>query len=108
MTPFKHQLQRSPFRHLLKPKAGGVAFVLEAMGDALHTIIDVTIAYPHGKPTFADLFANRIHEVRVTVRERQIPALAGPVGDAARLQESCPVPPSTATGRRRRATRNRG
>jgi 1-acyl-sn-glycerol-3-phosphate acyltransferase len=74
MTPLKHQMQRSPFDHLLKPKAGGVAFVLEAMGDALHTIIDVTIAYPYGKPTFADLFANRIPEVRVTVRERQIPA----------------------------------
>jgi 1-acyl-sn-glycerol-3-phosphate acyltransferase len=74
MTPLKHQMQRSPFHHLLKPKAGGVAFVLEAMGDALHTIIDVTIAYPHGKPTFADLFANRIPEVHVTVRERQIPA----------------------------------
>jgi 1-acyl-sn-glycerol-3-phosphate acyltransferase len=74
MTALKHQMQRSPFIHLLKPKAGGVAFVLEAMGDALHTIIDVTIAYPQGKPTFADLFANRISEVRVTVRERQIPA----------------------------------
>jgi hypothetical protein len=44
------------------------------MSDALHTIIDVTIAYPHGKPTFADLFANRVPEVCVTVRERQIPA----------------------------------
>ena len=74
MTPRKHEMQRSPFHHLLKPKAGGVAFVLEAMGDALHTIIDVTIAYPSGKPTFADLLANRIPEVRVTVRERQIPA----------------------------------
>lgn len=74
MTPFKHETQRSPFRHLLKPRAGGVGFVLEAMGDALHTIIDVTIAYPAGKPTFADLFANRIPEVRVDVRERQIPA----------------------------------
>jgi 1-acyl-sn-glycerol-3-phosphate acyltransferase len=74
LTAQKHELQRSPFRHLLKPKAGGVAFVLEAMGDALHAVLDVTIAYPHGKPTFADLFANRIPEVRVTVREREIPS----------------------------------
>lgn len=73
-TALKHQAQNSPFRHLLKPRAGGTAFVLESMGDALHTVLDVSIAYPAGKPTFADLFANRIPEVRVTFRERAIPA----------------------------------
>ncbi len=51
-----------------------MAFVLESMGDALHSVLDVTIAYPHGLPTFADLFADRIPEVRVYVRQREIPA----------------------------------
>lgn len=73
-TKLKHEMQSSPFRRLLKPRAGGTAFVLESMGEALHTILDVTIAYPAGKPTFADLFANRIPEVRVEFRERQIPS----------------------------------
>lgn len=73
-TAAKHETQNSPFRHLLKPRAGGTAFVLESMGDALHTLLDVSIAYPAGKPTFADLFANRIPEVRVTVRERPLPS----------------------------------
>src|SRR5690606_31230127 len=30
-TPDKHAAQQSPYRHLLKPKAGGVAFVLAAL-----------------------------------------------------------------------------
>jgi 1-acyl-sn-glycerol-3-phosphate acyltransferase len=72
-TAQKHETQNSPFRHLLKPRAGGTAFVLESMGDALHTVLDVSIVYPAGKPTFADLFANRIPEVRVTFHERPIP-----------------------------------
>ncbi len=72
-TALKRDRQQSPYRHLLKPKAGGVAFVLEAMGDSLHAILDVTIAYPHGIPTFGDLFADRIPEVRVYVRQREIP-----------------------------------
>jgi 1-acyl-sn-glycerol-3-phosphate acyltransferase len=72
-TPAKHQQQASPFRHLLKPKAGGVAFVLDAMGRALHSILDVTIVYPDGRPTMLDLFANRVREVRVNIRERAIP-----------------------------------
>jgi 1-acyl-sn-glycerol-3-phosphate acyltransferase len=72
-TPAKHQQQASPFRHLLKPKAGGVAFVLDAMGRALHSILDVTIVYPDGPPSMLDLFANRVREVRVNIRERPIP-----------------------------------
>lgn len=72
-TPTKHSVQQSPYRGLLKPKAGGVAFVLDAMGSAMQSILDVTIVYPHGIPTIADLFADRIPEIRIHIRERPIP-----------------------------------
>jgi 1-acyl-sn-glycerol-3-phosphate acyltransferase len=72
-TAQKHSRQASPFRHLLKPKAGGVGFVLDAMGDALHSLLDITLVYPHGRPTFADLFSNRIPAVTIAIRERSIP-----------------------------------
>ncbi|CAM5512552.1 acyltransferase [Rhodanobacter lindaniclasticus] len=71
-TPAKHDAQHSPFRYLLRPKAGGVAFVLDAMGEALHAILDVTIVYPYGPCTIADLIAGRVREVRVHVRERPL------------------------------------
>jgi 1-acyl-sn-glycerol-3-phosphate acyltransferase len=78
-TAEKHQRQASPYAHLLKPKSGGVAFVIDAMGEALHSILDVTIVYPGGTPTMLDLVGNRIAEVRVSIRERPIPVelLAG-------------------------------
>src|SRR5690606_29046766 len=72
-TPDKHARQASPYRHLLKPKSGGVAYVLDAMGDALHGILDVTIAYPGGRPTMLDLMGGRVPEVRVSVRQRPLP-----------------------------------
>jgi 1-acyl-sn-glycerol-3-phosphate acyltransferase len=72
-TREKHAKQESPFAHLLKPKAGGIAFVLDAMGRALHSILDVTIVYPAGRPTMFDLMADRVREVRVSIRERPIP-----------------------------------
>ena len=72
-THAKHAAQKAPYQHLLKPKSGGVAFVLDAMGDGLHSIIDVTIAYPAGTPSLLDLLADRIPEVRVQVRQRAIP-----------------------------------
>ena len=73
-TSEKHAARASPFAHLLRPKAGGVAFVLDAMGDALQVILDVTVVYPGGRPTLMDLMAGRIREVRVHVRQRRIPA----------------------------------
>jgi 1-acyl-sn-glycerol-3-phosphate acyltransferase len=73
-TVAKHAAQGSPFRHLLKPKAGGVAFVVGAMGDAIESVLDVTVSYDAGQPTLADLFSDRIREVRVHIRELAIPA----------------------------------
>ena len=73
-TQAKHDAQGSPYRYLLKPKSGGVAFVLDAMGQGLHSIVDVTIAYPTGTTSLLDLLADRIPEIRVHVRQREIPA----------------------------------
>ncbi|TVS14092.1 MAG: acyltransferase [Wenzhouxiangella sp.] len=72
-TREKHAKQDSPYRHLLKPRAGGTAFVLEAMGETLDQLIDVTIVYPQGRGELTDLFADRIPEVRVAVRVLPIP-----------------------------------
>lgn len=73
-TLAKHARQGAEYRHLLRPKAGGVAFVLDAMGAGLHAILDVTIAYPAGRPSLADLLAGRVPSVRLQVRQRPIPA----------------------------------
>ncbi|MBS3759618.1 MAG: 1-acyl-sn-glycerol-3-phosphate acyltransferase, partial [Desulfobacterales bacterium] len=37
----KHKAQQSPYKHLLKPRAGGTALVLYAMGEVLDQIVDV-------------------------------------------------------------------
>ena len=72
-TDAKRAQQGSPYTHLLKPKAGGVAFVLNAMGDILKEVVDVTIVYPGSRPDFFDLLGGRVRVVRVFVRELAIP-----------------------------------
>ena len=74
-TQAKHDAQSSPYRYLLRPKAGGVSFVLDAMGEGLHAILDVTIVYPQGSVTMMDLIAGRVRDVRVHVRELPIDAV---------------------------------
>lgn len=66
--PKKHQYQQSPFQHLLKPKAGGISFVLNAMGEHLHKLLDVTIYYPKGSPSFWDYISGKVHDIKVRVR----------------------------------------
>lgn len=73
-TRAKHREQQSPYRYLLKPKAGGIAFVLDAMGEQLHGIINVTIHYPQGSPGFWALLSGEVHEVVVSLEHLPIPA----------------------------------
>src|SRR5690554_6788882 len=44
-TPNKHRGQKSPYKYLLKPKAGGMAFAMSAMGDQFKSLLNVTIYY---------------------------------------------------------------
>ena len=66
-TAAKHRNQGSPFSHLLKPRAGGIAFTLGAMGDQLHRLLDVTICYPQGAPSFWDFLCGKVRDIRVHV-----------------------------------------
>ncbi|MCO8262568.1 acyltransferase [Pseudomonas asiatica] len=72
-TEAKHREQQSPYRYLLKPKAGGVAFVLAALGEQLDALLDVTIVYPGNKaPGFWDLLNGSISRVIIDIRVREL------------------------------------
>ncbi len=68
-TPVKQAQQASPYQYLLKPKAGGVAFVLASLGEQLDAILDVTVIYPGKRiPGFWDLISGQVPRVIVDIR----------------------------------------
>jgi 1-acyl-sn-glycerol-3-phosphate acyltransferase len=71
-TEAKRERFKSPYRHLLPPRAGGVAFVLSAMGGMLRSMVDVTIAYREDGPTLWDMCCGRLQPVTVEVVNRSI------------------------------------
>jgi 1-acyl-sn-glycerol-3-phosphate acyltransferase len=71
-TMEKHSEQHSPYSHLLKPKAGGIALVLANMGEQLHSILDVTIAYPEGAKGFWAFLCGEVSEIKVRVESLPI------------------------------------
>lgn len=77
-TTQKHRQQQSPYTYLLRPRAGGIAAVLHAMGDKIHRILDVTIVYPAGVNGFWALLCGNIEEIKVRVRSLPVgPELMG-------------------------------
>ncbi len=72
-TPAKRETQESPFKHLLKPRSGGAALVLNVMHDQIDTLVDVTIVYRNGAPGFWDFLCGADGDVSVIVSQHQIP-----------------------------------
>ena len=72
-TPAKQAAQQSPYRHLLKPKIGGLGIALAAMGEQFEALLDVTIVYPQGTPTFWQLLCGQVDAVTVRVQQRPVP-----------------------------------
>ena len=77
-TKEKHSSQQSPYAHLLRPKAGGVALVLDSMAEQIHRVLDVTIVYPDGVSSFWALLCGKIQKIKVQVRSLPVsPELLG-------------------------------
>ncbi|MEM6231066.1 acyltransferase [Shewanella scandinavica] len=74
----KHQKQNSQFQHLLKPKAGGMAFALSAMGEQIHKLVDVSIYYPDAVPSYWDYLTGKLPSVKVHIKVSDIdPVMRG-------------------------------
>ncbi len=72
-TAAKRQAQNSPYAHLLRPKAGGMASAVAAMGDMFDAILDVTIIYPDGPVDLWGLLSGQLGRVVIHVKQRPLP-----------------------------------
>lgn len=72
-TPEKHAQQHSPYQHLLKPKAGGLALALNILGDQIDAFVDMTILYPDGVPGYGDFWLGDVSKIVVDIRKIELP-----------------------------------
>ncbi len=64
----KQRAQKSPFKHLLVPRTGGLAFALETLESELTQIVDLTIYYEDAVPGFWEFFCGACPNVKLDVR----------------------------------------
>lgn len=72
-TPQKHQSQQSPYRHLLKPKAGGLALALHILQGKVDALIDLSIVYLDGIPGYGEFWLDQPRRIAVELRKITIP-----------------------------------
>lgn len=72
-TQEKHDKQSSPYQHLLKPRAGGLSLAIQSLGDEIDGILDMTIVYPDGTPSYQDLWLGNVQRLGVEVRNIEMP-----------------------------------
>ena len=70
----KRARHKVPYRHLLRPRAGGFSVATTSMGDMFGAILDVTVVYPDGPAKFWDMCCGTHVTARVHVRERPVEA----------------------------------
>lgn len=73
ITPQKHADSGAIYQYLLPPKSAGAAFVLNALGSRMQTLLDMTIAYPGGIPSFWDFCSGRVRRIMIDIRLLDIP-----------------------------------
>ena len=71
----KRDAQNSPYRALLKPKAGGLGMVAVELGEKLDAVVDATIVYPGEPPDFWDFLCGRSPTVNFRARALPPPAV---------------------------------
>ncbi len=73
-TAAKRATQRARFEHLLNPKIGGLSYVMSGLNNHLHKLVDITISYPQGIPTFWEFMQGLSPEVNMLIQCRTIPS----------------------------------
>lgn len=72
-TPEKHAQQKSPYKNLLKPKAGGLALALNILGEQIDALVDMTIVYPDGVPGYGEFWLGEVSQVVVDLHKIDLP-----------------------------------
>jgi len=71
-TKEKHAQQKSEYKHLLRPKSGGLALALNVLGEKFHSLLDITIVYPDGSD-FWEFLCGKVKRIIVRMRMVEIP-----------------------------------
>ncbi|MBU2880385.1 acyltransferase [Psychrosphaera sp. B3R10] len=72
VSPQKQKETKSPFKYLLPPRAGGIAFTLAAMGHLFSGVLNVTLNYPDNQNATTSILFGKLKRVQVRVEVLEV------------------------------------
>lgn len=78
-SPEKAKKSKSAYKHLLTPRAGGIAFTLATLGEQFEKILDISIVYPgNSGHIMMDILKGKAKQIIIDIKEVDIlPELIG-------------------------------
>jgi 1-acyl-sn-glycerol-3-phosphate acyltransferase len=72
-TKAKHRQQNSPFKYLLKPKAGGIAFALEVLGEKMDGLLNTCVVYQGTTENICkDMLLGKLTKIHIYISVEEI------------------------------------
>jgi 1-acyl-sn-glycerol-3-phosphate acyltransferase len=72
-TEEKRRDEESPYRHLLRPRTGGISYVFATLGEQLDGVFNVTLAYPGTEITFWEWLCGRVPRIEARIKPIDVP-----------------------------------
>jgi len=72
ISPEKHARQNNSYKHLLRPRSGGIGYVMTMLGNQIHYILDLTIHYPSGLLTYWDYVTGRLEQIDIYIKTTEV------------------------------------
>ena len=71
-SPEKHKRQGEAFKHLLRPRSGGIGYVMTMLGNQIHYILNLTIHYPSGLFTYWDYVTGKLERIDIYIKTTEV------------------------------------
>ena len=70
--PEKSERQGQQYQHLLRPRSGGIGYVMTMLGEQIHYILNLTIHYPSGNFTYWDYVTGKLDKIDIYVKSIEV------------------------------------
>ena len=70
--PEKANRQGNAYRNLLRPRSGGIGYVMTMLGEQIHYILNLTIHYPEGKFTYWDYVTGQLSTIEIHIQSIEV------------------------------------
>ena len=66
-TEAKHKQQGEPFENLLRPRSGGIGYVMSMLGEQIHYILDITFFYPDENTDYWQFVTGKCKRIEIRI-----------------------------------------